>query len=263
MDFKEIIYTKEEGIATITLNRPEVLNALSPNMLDEWVAAIESAKNDSDVRVLVVTGAGRGFCSGADVKRVATRDGSLPVMQRDQTHKGIQRIPLALESFNKPYIASVNGPCVGGGFDQASMADIRIASDKATFTINHLRMGGVSRDGGYYYLTRILGLTKTLELVLTYKFFDAQEALRLGYVSMVVPHGELTAATREMAAQLAKGPPLAMQFAKRLIYQSQDVSLPKHLEDVERTYLLNESTEDFKEGPRALIEKRPAQFKGR
>lgn len=263
MQFSDIEYKKDGRIATITLNRPEVLNALSPTMIDEWVAAIESAKHDDDVRVLVVTGAGRGFCSGADVKALATTPDSLLIDRRDQMRKGIQRIPRALESFDKPYIASINGPATGASFDAATMADIRIASDRAKFAINHLRVARLSADGGYYFLTRILGVARTLELVMTSRSFDAEEALRLGYVTRVVPHDELPTATREWATQLAEGPPVAMQLAKRLIYHSLDVPLDKHLQDVERAWLLNETTEDFVEGPRALLEKRQPLFKGK
>jgi enoyl-CoA hydratase/carnithine racemase len=263
LDFKFIIYTKEEGIATITLNRPEALNAFTPLMFDEWVAAIADAKLDNSVRVLVVTGAGRGFCAGADVKAATKRDYTLPLGERNQTRRGVQRLPLSMGDFDKPVIASINGVTVGAGFDSASECDFRIASDKATFAVAHLRMGGISRDAGYWFLTRIIGIPKTLELVFTCRFFDAQEALRLGYVNKVVPHDQLAAATKEFAQLLAKGPPLAQQFAKRLIYEALDVSLEKHCEDVERCQLLLDQTEDYQEGPRAIVEKRPPQFKGR
>lgn len=263
MQFRQILYRKGDGIATIILNRAHVLNALSPTMIGELVAVIENARYDDDVRVLVVTGAGRGFCSGADVKALAApRDCSL-IESQSQMQSGVQRIPRALETLGKPYIASINGPAVGGGFDLASMADIRIASERATFAINHLRIAGLSLDGGYYFLTRILGVAKTLELVLTCRFFDAHEALQIGYVNKIVPHDKLSAATKELATQLVQGPPVATQFAKRLIRQSLWVSLDKHLEDVEVAYLLNERTDDFKEGPKALMEKRPPVFKGK
>jgi 2-(1,2-epoxy-1,2-dihydrophenyl)acetyl-CoA isomerase len=262
VDFKEILYTKKEGIATITLNRPQVLNAFSPTMLDEWVAALEDAKYDDDVRVVVVTGAGRGYCSGADVKAMAS---GAPIVSggRYAARLGVQRLPRAVESLDKPYIAAVNGPAVGGGFDTASMADVRIAADTATFSINHLRIAGLSADGGYYFLTRILGITRTLELVFTYRFFDAQEALRIGYVSRVVPVAELPQATWELASQIAKGPPVTMQLAKRLIYRCLDMGLDEHLEDVEAAIQINRHTEDAKEGPQAWTEKRAPVFKGR
>jgi 2-(1,2-epoxy-1,2-dihydrophenyl)acetyl-CoA isomerase len=261
VEFKEILYTKKEGVATITLNRPEILNAFSPTMLTEWVAALEEAKYDDDVRVVVVTGAGRGFCSGADVKRMAA-DRPIVSGGRYQARLTVQRLPRAVESLDKPYIAAVNGAAVGGGFDTASMADIRIASDRATFSINHLRIAGLSADGGYYFLTRILGISRTLELVFTYRFFDAEEALKIGYVSRVVPAAELQQTAFELASQIAKGPPVAMQLAKRLIYRCQDMGLDEHLEDMEAAIQINGHTEDSKEGPRAWAEKRAPVFKG-
>jgi len=261
--FEEIIYTKEDGVGLVTLNRPHLLNAFSIKMQEEWVAAVEEAKYDDEVRVLVVTGAGRGFCSGADVKSLARRE-ELPVgMRRNVERLTVQRLPRALESLDKPYIAAVNGPAVGGGFDVATMADIRIASDRALFSINHLRIALLSADGGYYFLTRVLGLPKTLELVLTRRLFDAQEALALGYVSKVVPHDELMSVTMNMARDLAKGAPVAMQTAKRLIYRCLDQTLDEHLEDMEAAMTIVRGTEDALEGPRAWAEKRVPNFKGR
>ena len=263
MIYEQIIYTKENGVATIALNRPEVLNALSPTMIDEWVSAIECAKYDDEVQVLVVTGSGRGFCSGVDLKAMVAAPDAELIQRRDHMRRGVQRIPLALSSFDKLYIASINGPATGGGFDACSMADIRIASDRARFSMNHLRIAGLSADGGYYFLARILGIAKTMELAMKFDFFDAAEALRIGYVSQVVPHEQLGDSTRDLAARFAEGPPIAMQFAKRLIYQSLDIPLEKHLEDVAKAWLINEATEDFREGPRAFVEKRPPRFKGR
>jgi len=262
MDFKEIIYTKQDGVGIITLNRPEVLNAFSPTMLDEWAAAVEDVKYDDGVRVLVVTGAGRGFSSGADVKAMALAAKLSPAKGKYQTQI-YQKLPRAVEGLNKPYIAAVNGAAVGGGFDSASMADIRIASDKARFAINHLRIARLSADGGLFFLTRILGVSKTLELVLTYEFFDAQEALRIGYVNRVVPHDELMSATMEFAARMAQGPPVAMQLSKHLIYRCPESTLARHLEDVDTAMVINEGTEDYDEGPRALREKRAPRFKGK
>ena len=221
-------------------------------MFGELVDVIENTKHDDNVRVLVITGAGRGFCSGADLKILTTGEAFHP-----------QRLPKALASFDKPYIASINGPAVGGGFGLASFADIRIASEKAVFSMNHLRVAGMSEDGGYYFLSRILGVAKTLELVLTCHFFDAQEALQMGYVSRVVPHGELVNATKELAAKLAAGPPITTKLVKRLIYESTSVSLEKHLEDADRAWHLNENTEDVKEGRQAFLEKRQPAYKGR
>jgi 2-(1,2-epoxy-1,2-dihydrophenyl)acetyl-CoA isomerase len=261
MDFQEIIYTKEDGVALITLNRPEVLNAFSPSMLDEWVAAIDDARFSDDVRVVVVTGAGRGFCTGADVKAMAAA-GLTSAGPRYEAQM-IQRLPRAVEALNKPYIAAINGPAVGGGFDSASMADFRIASEKARFAINHLRIARLSTDGGLFFLTRILGVSKTLELALTYEFFDAEEALRIGYLNRLVPHDDLMSTTMEFAAKLAQGPSVAMQLVKRLVYRCYESTLTRHLEDVDNAMMINEGTEDYAEGPQALSEKRAPRFKGR
>jgi 2-(1,2-epoxy-1,2-dihydrophenyl)acetyl-CoA isomerase len=262
MDFKEIVYTKKNKIGLITLNRPEILNAFSPTMLDEWVTAINDAKYDDGVRVLVVTGAGRGFCSGANVKAMDSPGRQSSATARYDSNF-IQRLPKTVEGLNKPYIAAVNGAAVGGGFDSASMADFRIASNKARFAINHLRISRLSTDGGLFFLTRILGVSKTLELVLTYEFFDAEEALRIGYVNRVVPHNELMPATMEFASKLAQGPPVALQMAKRLIYRCYESTLTRHLEDVDAAMVINEGTQDYLEGPRALREKREPLFKGK
>jgi 2-(1,2-epoxy-1,2-dihydrophenyl)acetyl-CoA isomerase len=250
--YKDILYSEDDGVATVTLNRPHVLNALSPTMFGELVKAIENAKHDNKVRVLVITGAGRGFCSGADLNILTSGQAFQP-----------QRLVRAFATFDKPYIASVNGPAVGGGFGLTTFADLRIASDRAVFSMNHLRVAGLSEDGGYYFLSRILGVARTLELVLTCRLFDAREALQIGYISRVVPHADLADATRELAAKLAAGPPITTRLVKRLIYESTTVSLEKHLEDADNAWHLNEGTEDVKEGRQAFLEKRQPYYKGK
>ena len=152
MEYQDIIYTVEDHIATITLNRPEGLNALTETMIKEWVDAIETARSDPEVRVLVVTGAGRGFCSGMDVRRAAARGEAPPIYtRRNHMRLGIHRVPRALESFDKPYIASINGPAAGAGMDMASMADIRIMSDRARVGMTYVRMGLFPGDAGCYF----------------------------------------------------------------------------------------------------------------
>ena len=255
MNYQDIIYTVEDHIATITLNRPEVLNALSSRMIDEWTDAIESAKNDPKVRVLVVTGAGRGFCSGGDVRELASR-GEQPVYtRRNSMRLGIHKIPRALESLDRPYIASINGPAAGAGMDMASMADIRIMSDKAKVGMTYIRMGLLPGDAGCYFLPRIVGIAKALELIWSGRIIDAGEALQIGYVSKVVPHDELPAATKEFCLQFTQAP-VATQFAKRLVWRGIDVFRNIHLEMTEMAMAINATTPDTKEGPRAWVEKR-------
>lgn len=260
MAYQDIIYNVEDHIATITLNRPETLNAFTPALLDEWVDAIETAQKDAQVRVVVVTGAGRGFCSGMDV-RGAARGGEAPPLyaRRNFMRIGVHKVPRALEGLAKPYIASINGPAAGAGMDMASMADIRIMSDKARVGMNYVRMGLLPGDAGCYFLPRIVGIAKALELIWSGRMIDAEEALRIGYVSKVVPHDELPAATKEFCLQFTQAP-VATQFAKRLVWRGIDMYRNINLEMAEMAMLINSTTPDTKEGPRAWVEKREPQW---
>ncbi len=269
MNYELINYKKSDGITFITLNRPEVMNAVNSQMLAELMSALQESKGDETVKVIVITGAGKAFCSGVDPKVLMSGDKAFstrdltPVQARNQGRFGVQRIPRLIESIEKPVIASINGIAYGFGFDLCSMNDIRIASDKASFSINHLRIGALSLDGGYHYLVRILGIPRTLELVWTWEVFDATRALELGYVNKIVSHDDLTRATLELAHKFAEGPAVHMQLAKRLIYRAWSQSLDEALEDVEMAWALTRTTDDAEEGPKAILEKRQPHFKGR
>lgn len=260
MAYEDMIYEVEDYIATITLNRPQSLNAFTNTMLTEWVDAIETAKADPKVRVLVVTGAGRGFCSGMDVKAAAGGGEALPLYaRRNYMRLGVHRVPRALEGFDKPYVAAINGPAAGAGMDMASMADIRIMSDKARVGMNYVRMGLIPGDAGCYFLPRIVGIAKALELIWSGRMIDADEALRIGYVTKVVPHDELMSATSEFCRQFTQAP-VATQFAKRLLWRGMDMYRNLNLEMAEMAMLINSTTPDTKEGPRAWVEKREPQW---
>lgn len=261
MKFRDMLYTKEDGIATITFNRPRALNALTAKMMQEWMTAMEDAANDDQVKVVVLTGAGRAFCSGRDMRYGEDEPESFSPFGESKSRE--QNIAGVLAALDKPYIAAINGPAVGAGMDYASMCDIRIASEKAKFGMAYVRMGMIPAGGGCYYLPRIVGIAKACELIWTGRMIDAEEALRIGYVSKVVPHDELEAATKELATQLAKGPSVAIRLAKRLIYRCLDLDLVRALEDHQTALLIAQSTEDAKEGPLAFIEKREPIFKGR
>ncbi len=273
MKFQDIIYTKEDGIATITLNRPQSMNAIGDDdrMSDEWVAAIEDARNDVDVKVLVVTGAGRAFCAGANPRilvaerekgKAAPREPT-PAEESLRWREITQAITYAMARLDKPYIGSINGPAIGGGMDLASMCDIRIASDRARFGMGFVRMGVTPSNGGCYWLPRIVGIARACELIWTGRIIDAQEALAIGYVSKVVPHDELEAATKEFASQLARGPSVAIRLDKRLIYRCLELDMDAALEAHEWAMVVVNGTEDAKEGPKAWVEKREPVFKGR
>src|SRR3989304_506782 len=234
-DFEQVRYEKSEGIATITLNRPERMNAFTPRMLDEWLAALQDAHLDAETRVVILTAEGRGFCTGMDVQAQAQGQGLLPQSRslgeaRNYLRDSVQRIPRLVAQLDKPYIAAVNGAAVGAGMDMASLCDIRFAADTARFGLTYVRMGLVPGDGGCYYLPRIVGLARALDLIWRGRLFDAGEALRIGYVSAGVPADELMAYTREYALKLARGPAVAIQLAKRLVYRSLEASVDQALE---------------------------------
>ncbi len=269
MDFEQIIYEKDGGVATITLNRPERMNAFTAQMIEEWARALVEARTDPEVRAVIVTGAGRGFCAGVDlrgdsalVKTTAGRPSS-PAERRNLLRDSVHAVPRAVGLLDKPYVAAVNGPAVGAGMDMASMCDIRIASETARFSMAYVRIGLVPGDGGCYFLPRIVGLAKALELIWTGDFIDAKEALRLGYVSQVVPPDELMPTVKAFARRLADGPAVAIQLAKRLVYRGLEASLREALEEADQAMAIAQSTEDAREGPRAYVEKRPPKFKGR
>ncbi len=268
MEFEQIRYDKSEGIATITLNRPERMNAFTPKMLGEWLTALQDAHLDAETRVIILTAEGRGFCTGMDVQAQAQGKGLLPQSRspaegRNYLRDTVQRIPRLVAQLDKPYIAAVNGAAVGAGMDMASMCDVRIAADSARFGMTYVRMGLIPGDGGCYYLPRIVGVARALDLLWTGRLIDAQEALRIGYVSEVVPAEELMPHTREYALKLAKGPAVAIQLAKRLLYRSLDVGVDQALEMAQGAMAIAQNTEDAREGPLAFIEKREPQFKGR
>jgi len=268
MDYEEIIYEKADGIATITLNRPERMNAFTGKMIGEWLAALTDAHHDDEVKVVIVTGAGRGFCAGADVRgggpigNLMDRKRTL-VENRNFLRDSVQRIPRLVAIMDKPYIAALNGAAAGAGMDMASMCDIRFAAEGARFGMTYVRMGIIPGDGGCYYLPKIVGMARALDLIWSGRMFDANEALEMGYVSAVLPPDQLLDHTREYAMKLVKGPSVAIQQAKRLAYRSQDVGIDSALDLAQQAMFMAQSSEDAKEGPKAFAEKRPPEFKGR
>ncbi len=270
MAYETLLYDVSEHVATITLNRPEKLNALSADLTAGVAEYIDRAWTDDGVRVVVITGAGRGFCSGQDLsggRSIAERDGQpeQPPSVADRRHnlRGVQRIGRAVQQLDKPYIAAVNGPAAGAGMDLASMADIRIAARDAKFTQAYSRNAIIPGNGGCYFLPRIVGMAKALELLWTSRSFSADEALAMGYVSRVVETERVMEETFAFARELAAGPPVAIQYMKKLAYKSQDVDLDTSLNMAQWLQTIATSTEDAREGPRAFREKRAPQFTGR
>ena len=263
MDYQDIIYTKESGIAIMTLNRPDKMNALSPSMRDSMYRVVENVSQDKTVRVLIIAGAGRAFCSGADVKSLSENANRPPGQERpDEIGSGRVSLHILMQKCEKPIIASVNGVAAGAGLDLAMACDIRIASDKARFAELYIRRGILPAEGGIYLLPRLVRIDKACQLMWTGDMIDAREAERIGLVTMVVPHEELEIATRELAEKLAKAAPLAIQRAKRAIYAGLNMNLESSMRYIQPLMREILQSEDHKEGTRAFLEKREPIFKG-
>jgi len=225
MDYETILLKKEDHVATITLNRPERMNAVNPQMERELLGALQDVAQDEDIRVLVLTGAGRAFCSGAEVGGVIGERGVIasggPVEgMRRYLRGGFQKITLTLQKMDKPTIAMVNGAAVGAGCDFAFACDMRVGSEGARFRNGFVRIGLIPGAGGTWLYTRLMGLGKGLEFLFTGDFLQAEEAERIGVLNKVVPAEELERETMELARKIAKGPPIAIQLSKMQAYKA-------------------------------------------
>ena len=247
-------------VATVLLNRPEKLNALDWEMREQLVEHFTRLRFEDAVRAIIVTGAGRGFCSGADVGRMGPRDlrGG-----RDQLQRGGHAIIRALHAIEKPTIAAVRGPAVGIGWSIALACDLVVAAKTARFSQIFRRLGLAPDGGAIWFLTRRIGMARAKELVFTARFVDSEEALALGLVNRVVEDDELMERTRELAADLAAGPTFAMGLAKKLFHAAAGPSLEDYLDIESLVQPQLHHTEDNAEGIAAFREKRTAKFTGR
>lgn len=275
--YENIRYELEQGVVTLTLNQPDRRNALGDAMIRDVVAALEQFRFDDEAKVLVLTGEGRAFCSGGDMKMIKKwgDDGEQsraeeaavaafdPIAQRERYRNGIQQIPLTFAKVEKPVIAAVNGAAVGAGCDLALMADIRIAGEHAKFGEIFCKVGLAPGDGGAYFLPRLVGIEKACELIFTGDIIDANEALRIGLVSRVVPGDELLSSALELARRMAQGPALALKMSKAAIYRGLHQTLDESLEMMALMQSMLHGTEDHREGVRAFMEKRAPVFGGK
>lgn len=260
MEFKTILLTKKSGIATLTLNRPEKLNSLTEEMLQEISTAIDAIAGDDYVKVVIITGAGRGFCAGADLQHPLFSMTSTVTRRRGMG--SFHRIPVQLRSLSKPVIASVNGVAAGAGANLALSCDIIIAAEEARFGQVFVNIGVHVDTGGTYFLPRSVGVPKAMELMMTGEFVDAREAERIGMVNKVVKAADLAMSTRELAEKLAVGPPLALAMIKASVYRNLTSDLDLALEREADCQALLLNTEDNKEGINAFLEKRKPNFQG-
>jgi enoyl-CoA hydratase/carnithine racemase len=266
MAYQDIIYYMQDHVLTITLNRPEVRNALSMNSYGELERTLDQANEDPDVRAVIITGAGKAFCSGDDVKQVML-DPEQQERRRERAKRQVRAAPTPaaarLMMMDKPLIAAVNGAAVGWGMDLTLMCDIRIASEQARFGEIFVLRGLIPDIGGVYCLPLIVGVSKAYELLYTGDVIDAQEALKIGLVSRVVPAENLMAEASALARRIADNPPLAVSRIKEAVRRGLGHDLSALGEYVTSSLGVLFNTEDHKEGATAFLEKRKPVFKGK
>jgi len=255
--------TEDNGIVTVTLNRPDKLNALVGHMRRDLAEALEEAGSDPHVRVVVITGEGKAFCAGGDVQFMAE------LIERNDAEEfarllgAARRVILAIRQMTKPVIASIEGAAVGAGFNLALACDLRIASSAATFSQSFVKLGFHPDWGGSYFLPRIVPSNIACELFFLGETIDANTALRLGLINRVAAPEELATETRKLAERLREAPAVSIAAAKHAVYLGQHDSLEQMLQYEVDAQLRCFASADGREGVRAFIEKRPPRFMGR
>jgi 2-(1,2-epoxy-1,2-dihydrophenyl)acetyl-CoA isomerase len=267
MPFSTILVSLDQGIATITLNRPEKLNAMNELMTAELVQAVDEIAGDDSVRVVVLTGTGRAFCAGADIGRGEGRELVLDESNPENIRRGLNAsapvFSYKLQQLEKPTIAMVNGPAVGAGFGWTEACDIRIGSEKSRFRVAFTTIGLVPGTGDAWLLPRIVGVAKAAELLYTGDFVDGEEAYRIGLLNRLVPHEKLEEETYTFARRLAMNPPVSLRLNKILLYRGLNTNFATALDMVAAYQAIAINTQDHQEGLAAFREKRQPQFTGR
>ena len=261
----DLLEQVKDGVAVLTLNRPDRLNAMSRPMLDALLEALPRLAEDPAVGVVVLTGAGRGFCAGGDVKAMAEGNelGGQTMEERAQALRSRMETSRWLHEMPKPTIAMMRGPAAGAGLSLAMACDMRIASDTVKLGTAFARVGYSGDFGGSYYLTQLVGTAKARELYFTADLLDAQQALALGLLNRVVPDARLEEETMALASRLARGPRVALRYMKRNMNAAESASLEEMLDLEAWHHTRTGMTEDHREAARAFVEKREPQFKGR
>jgi enoyl-CoA hydratase len=257
MDLQHLVVTREEAIAVVQLNRPDVLNALSRALMDELVAVLEDLDRDEAIHCIILTGSGRAFAAGADIREFA--DASAVDMLQGYRFQQWERI----RKIAKPLIAGVTGFALGGGNELAMLCDMIVAGESARFGQPEINLGLIPGAGGTQRLTRAVGKYRAMELILTGRHMSAPEALAAGLVTRVVPDELVMAEARTLAREIAARAPVAVRLAKEAVLKAFDTSLEAGLDYERKCFYLLFATEDREEGVRAFLARRSPQFKGR
>jgi len=269
MDFETIQLTKENHVATLMLNRPDKRNALNRQMMQELMEALSDISEDDDIRALILTGAGKAFCAGADVDIMPgggdvkdLGEQSIETLRRSFVFKSAKKIILLLHQMEKPTIAMINGVCVGAGFDLALACDIRTASDNAKFMCGFVKIGLFPGFGAAWLYPRTMGVGKALELLFTGDVLEAKEAKEIGMVNKLSTAEELENVTMTLARKLADGPPIAIRLMKSQVYKGLGSDLATALDEAAFCESITLASKDHLEGITAFREKRLPSFKG-
>ncbi len=246
----------EDGVGRITLNRPERLNAFTFEMIDAWHDALNRCRTDPDVKVIVITGEGSAFCSGGDIIEMEERLEHTPAQRKAELFERIERIPFLLEDIDKPVIAAMNGAAAGAGLDLALMCDIRIAAKSAKFGETYTKVGLVPGAGGTWFLPRLVGTAKALELFWTAEFLTAAQAQEIGMVNRVVDDADLMNETNKMAKKIAAAPQQSVRMIKRAVLAGMRTDLRTHLDMISSHYAVITAGEDHQNAVREFVKNR-------
>lgn len=261
--FDDLLVEKKNESLWITLNRPDARNAYSIGMVQGLVEVLKHADSDNSIRVMVITGFGKSFCAGGDIKAMIGKTGMFAGESnelRESYQRGIQQIPLTISQLKTPLIAMVNGAAVGAGCDLAAMCDLRIASEEAVFAETFAQVGLVPGDGGAFFLTRLIGLGKAMEMFLTCKNVSASEALKIGLVNEVVLQDKLKERTQELVDKLSSLPPIALQMTKKAVIHGYQNDLASHLELMAAYQGITQRSSDHFKALEGMVNKKKPTF---
>lgn len=252
-----VLFGKDrDGIATLTLNRPEKMNAFTKDMIVLWARLLAACEEDPEVRVIVLTGAGKGFCAGGDIGAQRERAKNDAIERKDFLFRHVHRIARTLHALDKPVIAAINGAARGAGLDMALMCDLRLMARSATLAETYIDVGLIAGDGGTWYLPRLIGVSRALELFWTGRVIDAGEAERIGLVTRAVADDELLPATYALARTIAAQPFEAVRAYKRAVYQGMTMDLAAHLDMVSSHTAILRDTPEHRDRVEAFLARR-------